>query len=180
MLAELHGKIAVCEKCGLSRTRKNAVPGEGPENAEIMFIGEAPGAREDETGKPFCGRSGNLLTDVLREAGIERKDCFVTSPLKCRPPDNRLPKSEELRACRPWLVEQMKIIKPRVVCLLGNSATKALLGKTGVNGLHGKSEERDGINYFITFHPAAVIRGTVKRETYLEDMKMLKRMAGES
>lgn len=177
MIDQIAMQIEGCQNCELGKTRKNTVPGEGPKNARIMFVGEAPGAKEDETGRPFVGRSGQLLTEVLAEAGIDRKRCFVTSPIKCRPPNNRTPKKAELNACRHWLEKQIDAIKPEVVCLLGNFATKTLLKKTGVTKLHGSVEVVGKTKYFVTFHPAAVIRGTVKREIYLADMIKLRKLA---
>lgn len=172
-LDEIAQKISECHRCVLGDTRNLTVPGEGPASAPIMFIGEAPGAREDETGRPFIGRSGNLLTSVLEEAGIKRSECFVTSPLKCRPPQNRLPKKAELAMCKPWLEAQIKAINPKVICLLGNFACKTMLGKTGITKLHGTFEERNGQMFFLTYHPAAIIRGMIRRDVYLEDMKLL-------
>ncbi len=175
-LRELEEAIEGCRRCRLGEGRKKTVPGEGPADAKFMFIGEAPGRREDETGRPFVGRSGKLLRESMRKAGLDPGDCFITSPIKCRPPKNRKPRKDELEACRPWLEKQIEVVDPSVVVLLGNFATKALLEKTGVTKLHGEWEKRGGRLFFVTFHPAAVLRGMVKREEYVRDLEKARKL----
>ena len=123
-LARLANQIKKDKKCPLSKTAKNAVPGEGSANAEIMFVGVAPGRMEDITGKPFVGRAGKFLTTLLKQIGLKRKDVFITSVEKFFPPGNRPPKPKEIKACKPYLIEQLKIINPRIVVLLGKVAEK--------------------------------------------------------
>jgi len=170
LLDELAKEISVCPLCDLSLTRTNAVPGEGPSNARIMFIGEAPGAEEDKTGRPFVGRAGKLLDNALAQAGIARTEVFITSVVKCRPPGNRQPKSFEIKACAPYLTSQMNLIQPKMICLLGNVAAKAVIGKTGVNELHGQVLND---RFMVTFHPAAVLRNKDLRDPLVSDLKKL-------
>ncbi len=176
-LNQLHRKTRVCKKCGLYKTRTHAVPGEGLSRAKIMFIGEAPGRTEDETGRPFIGRCGKLLTELIESMGLKRKSTFITSPVKCRPPKNRKPKQKEIDTCMPYLEKQIKIIKPKVIVLLGNTAIKTILGKMdGINKIHGKTVRRDGSLYFLTFHPAAGIRATRNKVKLQQDFKKLKNL----
>lgn len=162
----IEGKIKQCRKCRLWGTRTNAVPGEGPENAEIMFIGEAPGANEDRQGRPFVGAAGQLLTELLRKAGLSRDEVYITNVVKCRPPGNRDPRPDEIAACSPYLDAQIKIIKPRIIVTLGRHSTKYLLRKGGVNisgitRVRGKTFkiEIEGIPVTVvpTYHPAAAL-----------------------
>jgi DNA polymerase len=179
-MERLHEETRKCMKCGLCKDRIKAVPGEGPSNAELMFVGEAPGRMEAEKGRPFIGRAGKLLTDLIQSIGLDRKEVFITSVVKCRPPKNRKPTKEEVEACMPYLKKQMEVIKPKVVVLLGNTAIQSVLGgKTGVTKVHGKTVARDGRLYFLTFHPAAGIRGTRIKQKLFEDFKELKKIIGK-
>lgn len=174
-LSPLHKKIRICKKCELWKTRTNAVPGEGSSNAKVMFIGEAPGRVEDKTGRPFVGRAGKLLTELIESTTLKRKDVFITSPIKCRPPRNRKPKQKEIDACMPYLQKQIEIINPKIIILLGNTAIKTILGKMdGINKIHGKAINRRGRIYFLTFHPAAGVRSTTKKEQLKKDFKKVK------
>ena len=126
-LQKLHGRIAACMDCPLGRPESETfhrVPGEGPEDARVMIVGEAPGAEEERTGRPFVGRSGNLLTEILTAAGLKREEIFITSVCKCRPPQNRTPKRAEMAACLPWLTAQIELIRPEVVLTVGNVGTQ--------------------------------------------------------
>lgn len=176
-LEKLHAKIRVCRKCDLWRSRTKAVPGEGSSRAKIMFIGEAPGRVEDYTGRPFVGRAGKLLTELIGSIGLKRKDVFITSPIKCRPPKNRKPKQKEIDTCMPYLKKQIEIINPRAIVLLGNTAIKTILDKMeGINKIHGESMRKDGRLYFLTFHPAAGIRATRNKLKLQEDFSRLKKL----
>lgn len=176
-LEQLHNRVKECKKCELSETRKNAAPGEGSENSKIMFLGEAPGRVEDETGRPFVGRCGQLLTKLIESIGLERENVFITSPVKCRPPNNRRPKKSEICSCITYLDRQIEIIKPEIIVLLGNTAIETMLGKMdGINKLHGKTINRDGRIYFLTFHPAAGIRATGNKIKLEEDFKKLQKI----
>lgn len=172
-LEEIHDKIRVCPLCDLALSRTLAVPGEGPCPAEIMLIGEAPGAEEDLTGKPFVGRAGRLLTKALTEAGIERSEVFITSVVKCRPPKNRKPKMREIEACNPYLVAQMERIRPRVVCLMGNVAASTVIGKQGIATLRGQLFQD---RFLVTYHPAAILRNMTLMDAFVSDLKKAKRL----
>ncbi len=173
----LHKKIRVCKKCDLWKRRTHVVPGEGPSNAKIMFIGEAPGRTEDESGRPFVGRAGKLLTELIESMEISRESVFITSIIKCRPPKNRKPKQKEIDTCLPYLHEQIEIIKPAVIVLLGNTAIKTVLNRReGVSKIHGQTIHLGGRTYFLTFHPAAGIRSTKRKEQLKSDFKRLNKM----
>lgn len=179
-LASLHTQVRNCTSCELSKTRQQAVPGEGPADAAIMFIGEAPGKREDETGAPFVGAAGRLLNRLLAQAGIDRDEVFITSILKCRPPGNRNPRPEEIAACSEHLQAQITAINPRVICPLGNFALKALVGSEySITESRGKPLLRHGRIYLPMFHPAAALYNRSLRETMEADMRLLKRFADE-
>jgi len=156
-------EVSECTKCSLARHRKQPVFGTGSVNADLMFIGEAPGAEEDRLGVPFVGRSGKLLDNLLlEEMNMDRSACYISNVVKCRPPENRNPKSEEIESCRPYLETQLEIIKPRVIITLGNFATRLLLDtKIGITELRGKKYEYLGCILIPTFHPAAALRGRV-------------------
>jgi DNA polymerase len=172
-LEELHENIRHCTLCPLHQTRINAVPGEGSATANLFFIGEAPGAKEDETGRPFVGRSGNLLTSLLEEIGLSREDVFITSVLKSRPPNNRRPTQLEIELCRPYIEKQIELIDPRVIILLGSVAISAMVGPWKVTESHGQFFEAEARTYFMTFHPAAALRSTKMKALMREDFKVL-------
>jgi uracil-DNA glycosylase len=173
-IEDLGENISSCTLCTLSSTRINAVPGEGPKNARIVLVGEAPGTEEDMTGRPFVGRCGKLLDRALEEAGIDRSQVFITSVVKCRPPKNRPPKRQEILACGPYIQKQIEMIKPSGVGLMGNVATKAVLGISGVTSIHGNVYQG---KYLVTFHPAAVLRNKNLKEAFVSDLKKLYELA---
>lgn len=172
-LEKIAADVRGCPLCKLSRSRKNAVPGEGQLSAKIMFIGEAPGRSEDEKGRPFVGAAGRILDELLKKAGIERSEVFITNIVKCRPPNNRVPKEDELIACRPYLDRQIALIKPKVICILGRTAYSSLLGGSSITANRGKIVERAGQKYFLTFHPAAVIYNKGLLSALEADLKKL-------
>ena len=172
-LEKIAADVRGCPLCKLARTRKNAVPGEGQISAKIMFIGEAPGRSEDEKGKPFVGAAGRILDDLLKKAGIERSQVFITNIVKCRPPNNRVPEEDELIACRPYLDRQIALIKPKVICILGRTAYSSILSGSSITANRGKIVERSGQKYFSTFHPAAVIYNKNLLSTLEADLKKL-------
>jgi uracil-DNA glycosylase len=172
-LEKIAADVRGCPLCKLSRSRKNAVPGEGQLSAKIMFIGEAPGRSEDEKGRPFVGAAGRILDELLKKAGIERSEVFITNIVKCRPPNNRVPKEDELTACRPYLDRQIALIKPKVICILGRTAYSSLLGGSSITANRGKIVERAGQKYFLTFHPAAVIYNKGLLSVLEADLKKL-------
>ena len=172
-LEKIATEVRGCPLCKLSRTRKNAVPGEGQLAAKIMFIGEAPGKTEDEKGRPFIGTAGKLLDNMLKRAGIERSQVFITNVVKCRPPTNRVPEEDEVIACRPYLDRQIALIRPKVICILGRTAYSSLLGGGSITANRGKIVERAGQKYFLTIHPAAAIYNKSLISVLEADLKKL-------
>ncbi len=173
-LVALFKQVASCTKCPLHETRTKAVFGAGNADAELMFVGEAPGAEEDRQGLPFVGRAGGLLNELLGEIGLAREDVFIANVLKSRPPGNRDPQPEEIAACEPYLFEQVRLIEPKVVCTLGNFATKLLSGSpTGITRVRGTPQLRElgGRAVFLLplFHPAAALRTPAMKETLRAD-----------
>jgi DNA polymerase len=171
-------QVKDCEKCPLSASRTQVVFGTGNSDAELMFVGEAPGFHEDQQGKPFVGRAGKLLDQLLAGIGLDRKDCFIANVLKCRPPGNRDPDPLEIDACRDHLHRQIELIQPRVICTLGNFATKLLTGKPdGITRVHGVPQvhELAGRVVFLypLFHPAAALRTPAVQEQLRQDIERL-------
>lgn len=175
-LLSLTEEIRQCKRCPLYKTRKNAVPGEGPAEPKVVFVGEAPGASEDQSGRPFVGRSGALLTQLIDALGLSRNEVFITSVLKSRPPDNRSPNQSEIDACLPYLKRQIEILNPRVVVLLGNVAVSAVIGPWKISDCHGRLYEGEGRTFFMTYHPAAALRFPRTREAMNEDFKILRKL----
>ena len=181
-LIELALEVERCRRCEeLYATRTQTVFGSGPLDAEICFVGEAPGADEDRQGEPFVGRAGQLLTRIIEAMGLKREEVYICNILKCRPPGNRTPTVEESRQCFPYFERQFHLVRPKYLVALGNTAVRALLQTTaGVTKLRGRVYEFQGVPLICTYHPAALLRdpsGTMKRETW-EDMKMLLRLMG--
>lgn len=176
-LEKLDEKIKNCKECSLWKTRKNAVPGEGPINAKIMIIGQSPGRKEDETGRPFVGRAGRFLDELFKIAKIERRKVFITSPLKCfpQPPPNRKPTREEIEACHPWLKRQIEIIGPKKFILLGEVAFKIFFSKQRLKDSRGKLIKKDDKEFFITYHPAAGLRFPKIKKIFKKDFKKIRK-----
>ena len=163
-LDEAAAEAAGCTKCRLSQGRTQVVFGVGHPNADLMFIGEAPGFHEDKQGEPFVGAAGQLLTRMLGEIGLTRDQVYIANVIKCRPPGNRDPLPDEIEACTPWLVEQVSLIQPRVIVTLGNFATKFVLNTTiGITRLRGQVHRWHGRTVIPTFHPAAILHGGGER-----------------
>jgi len=157
-LAEVGEEIRRCRRCELSRARTRAVPGEGRADAQIMFVGEGPGGEEDAQGRPFVGAAGRLLTNLLRTIGVDRREVFITNVVKCRPPGNRDPLPEEIEACNEYLLTQIALIKPKIICTLGRFAGQTLIAKgLGISREHGKARRISGILYVPLYHPAAAL-----------------------
>ncbi|MBS3921702.1 MAG: uracil-DNA glycosylase [Nitrosarchaeum sp.] len=150
-------KIIECTKCELSKTRIKSVPGKGNFLADVMFIGEAPGKNEDKTGEPFVGIAGQRLTQALENAGMTRESVYITNVVKCRPPKNRVPTISEREACGNYLQKEIAIIKPKIICILGNTAFNSILGGSEITKYRGKIVKKDKQFYFLTVHPAATI-----------------------
>lgn len=156
---ECRNRANACSSCGLHKTRNSVVFGEGNESASLMFIGEGPGADEDEQGRPFVGRAGQLLSQILDAAGIDRKEVYITNIVKCRPPGNRVPLPEETSACDLWLQTQLLLIKPSIIVLLGASPTKWILKTTeGISKLRGRWFDWRGTAVMPMFHPSYLLR----------------------
>jgi DNA polymerase len=176
-LALLAEKIRVCRNCDLSESRMQAVPGEGNPHARIMFVGEAPGAMEDKTGRPFVGPSGKFLESMLADIGLRREDVFIANVNRCRPPGNRDPLAWEVEACNPWLRAQVQIIQPKVMCPMGRFALEALLDPhLKISKVHGQPFEREGMLVIPLYHPAAALHRQDLRETLQEDMRKVRQL----
>lgn len=169
-LTELYKEIALCKKCEIAKARTRAVPGEGAENAEIMFIGEAPGWHEDQQGRPFVGPAGKFLDELLASIKLKREQVYITNVIKTRPPNNRDPLPEEIANCRHFLNKQLELIHPRMIVTLGRySMAMFFPGKT-ISKIHGTAQKRDGVLYFAMYHPAAALHQQSLRQTIKDDM----------
>ena len=163
-----------CKKCKLCTTRQNVVFGVGNINAKVMFIGEGPGADEDKLGEPFVGRAGQLMNKAFDVVGIKREEVYIANIVKCRPPHNRDPEKDEIKACMDYLRNQVLIIKPKMIVLLGRIALQNILGEEyKITASRGKWVEKKGILYMPTWHPAALLRDETKKIDFLEDLKMV-------
>ncbi len=175
-LDELAAQIRVCTRCPLHESRTQAVPGDGKYTAKVMIVGEAPGKEEDESGKPFVGAAGRYLDNVLEGTGLDRADFFITNTCKCRPPKNRTPRSIEVGTCTSnYLFEQLALVNPRLVMLLGGVAAKAVLGVKSIGEVRGQVIERDGRRYIVGYHPAVRFYREDLGEKVREDFALLKR-----
>ncbi len=182
-LRQIKDEVVVCKKCSLYKTRRLPVIGEGNHQANIVFVGEAPGFQEDRTGRPFCGSAGKVLDYLLMGIGIKREDIYITNILKCRPPGNRDPKEEEIRACAPYLERQIEIIKPNIICSLGRFSMVFLMKKfgfekeiTSISNLHGKVfKSKEGIILIPFYHPAVAVYNPKMKEYLKKDFQVLKK-----
>jgi uracil-DNA glycosylase len=177
-LVEIYNDASICERCPLSETRNRVVFGSGNADADLMFVGEAPGAEEDRQGLPFVGRAGGFLSELLESIGMKREDVFINNVLMCRPPGNRDPQPEEIESCRPWLEQRIGLIEPRVICTLGNFATKLLTANpTGITKVRGVPQQHliGGRHLFLLplFHPAAGLRTPRVAEQLREDFRQI-------
>jgi DNA polymerase len=172
-LAEVAQRITKCDKCKFYPDQK-PVPGEGNPDAQIMFIGEAPGKKENETGRPFVGAAGKFLEEMLNSIGLERTDVFIANVIKYQPPGNRDPLPEEISHQLPFLLKQIAIIKPRLICFLGRHSMGAFLPNHGtISQIHGQLIEKDGQYYLPLYHPAAALYNGGMRQTLLEDFQKI-------
>ena len=176
-LEEVIHELGDCRRCSLGGLRTNIVFGEGNPKAELVFVGEAPGGDEDIQGRPFVGRAGQLLTKIIEAMGLKRQDVYICNILKCRPPGNRNPKPEEINACEPFLIKQLKVIKPRAICALGTFSSHTLL-KTDVpiTVLRGKFHSYHGIQLMPTYHPAYLLRNPGAKKHVWEDVQKIMKL----
>jgi len=177
-LVDLYREVGACTRCPLHETRTKAVFGAGDADADLMFVGEAPGAEEDRRGLPFVGRAGQLLTELLGGIGLAREDVFIANVLKSRPPENRDPQPLEIEACRPYLFEQVRLIEPKVLCTLGNFATKLLSGSpAGITKVRGTPQVHELGSHTVfllpLIHPAAALRSPSVKETLRSDFERI-------
>lgn len=178
-LEELNRQIAVCQRCPLGKMRTRAVPGEGPPDARIMFIGEAPGFHEDRQGRPFVGAAGKFLDELLASIGLKREEVFIANVIKCRPPGNRDPRPEEIAACRPYLDRQIELIKPRIIVTLGRFSMARYFPGESITRIHGRPKRDGGVIYYPMFHPAAALHQPRWRSLIEEDMKRIPELLAE-
>lgn len=178
-LKELFQAYKDCAQCGLQKTRKNIVFGEGSPEARLMFVGEAPGQEEDQQGLPFVGAAGQLLTKIIEAMKLRREDVYIANCLKCRPPGNRNPLPDEIVSCNPILQKQIEIIQPRVICALGKFAAQTLLSsEEPISRLRGRFYDYQGIKLIPTFHPAYLLRNPSDKKLVWADMQMVMRELG--
>lgn len=171
---DLEKSIINCKKCKLCTNRNNIVFGQGNKNADIMFIGEGPGADEDRLGIPFVGKAGKLMDSAFEGIGINRADVYIANIVKCRPPSNRVPEADEAEACLDYLRNQVILVKPKIIVLLGSTALKNILGKEhSITSSRGKWIEKKGIYYMSTWHPAALLRDESKKIEFWNDLKLV-------
>lgn len=169
---QLEEDASKCQKCKLCTTRKNVVFGTGNKNADLMFIGEGPGADEDTQGIPFVGKAGKLMNMAFEAIGLKREDVYIANVVKCRPPANRNPQEDEANACLDYLRNQVILVKPKIIVLLGSVALKNILGKEyGITASRGKWIQKRGILYMPTWHPAALLRDETKKIDFIKDLQ---------
>jgi uracil-DNA glycosylase len=174
-LVDIQADIGDCKRCGLCEERKNIAHSKGSLTAKLMFIGEAPGADEDEQGEPFVGRAGQLLTKIIEGMGYDRKDVFIGNINRCRPPGNRQPTPAEVVQCKPFLLREISVVRPQVVVVMGNTACQNLLGtKIGISKIRGEFQDYYGVKVMPTFHPAYLLRDPHKKREVWEDMKKVR------
>jgi uracil-DNA glycosylase family 4 len=180
-LTELYREIARCRECEeLARTRNKVVPGEGPENSQIVFIGEAPGFHEDQQGRPFVGQAGQFLEQLLGSIGLKRDDVYICNVIKCRPPGNRDPLPMEIKNCQKWLDRQLELLAPKMVVTLGRySLARYFPGET-ISKVHGKARKENNVIYFAMYHPAAALHQQSLRQTIEADIRKIPELLAKS
>jgi len=179
-LSELYQEIAACQRCDLAKHRTRAVPGEGSENAEIVFIGEAPGWHEDQQGRPFVGSAGQYLDRLLVSIGLKREQVYITNVVKGRPPGNRDPLPAEIAACRGWLDRQIELISPKMIVTLGRYSMAMFFPGKSISKIHGTAQKRENIIYYAMYHPAAALHQQSLRQTIEADMLKIPSLLAEA
>ncbi len=173
-LEEVRKELGDCKRCKLHRTRRTIVFGEGNEKATLMFIGEGPGYDEDVQGRPFVGRAGQLLTKIIQSVNLSREGVYIANIIKCRPPQNRNPELDEIQSCHPFLMKQISVIQPKIICALGTFSAQTLLKTdTKITALRGKFFDLEGIKVMPTYHPAFLLRNPERKREVWEDMKKI-------
>jgi DNA polymerase len=179
-LADVASLIAVCRKCKLCEARTNTVPGEGLATARLVVVGEGPGRTEDETGRPFVGKAGELLTKILAAIELPREQVFICNVVKCRPPENRLPQYDEIAACVPYLHRQIELVKPKVILAMGGTAAQTLLDtKQSLGSLRNHVHRFRGIPLLVTYHPAALLRNPNWKRPTWDDVRIAARLLAD-
>ncbi len=178
-LEKLADEIRACQKCRLARGRTRAVPGEGPEDAVLMFIGEGPGFHEDRQGRPFVGPSGALLEELLHGIGLRRQQVYIANVVKCRPPGNRDPLPDELEACRPYLERQIALIRPKIIVTLGRYSMARYFPNQSITRIHGQVKREGDVAYVPLFHPAAALRQAQWMEAIKQDFAKIAELLAE-
>ncbi len=179
-LEAVHSEIVTCTKCELHKGRRKAVPGDGPVGAMVMFVGEGPGEKEDQEGRPFVGAAGKLLTELLASVGLERSQVFITNIVKCRPPNNRAPRQGEIDACNPYLEDQIRLVGSRILCPLGTPAIRTLMGAEYSAGqVHGKPVRMRERTILPLYHPAAALYDSSLKDVMFRDIRILKQLIQE-
>jgi len=169
-LSELYREIALCQQCEIAKYRNRVVPGEGVEDAEIMFIGEAPGWHEDQQGRPFVGPAGKFLDELLASIGLRREQVYIANVIKCRPQGNRDPLPAEIQNCRKWLERQIEIIQPKMIVTLGRYSMEMFFPGKSISKIHGTAQKRDNVIYYAMYHPAAALHQQSLRQAIEADM----------
>jgi DNA polymerase len=178
-LEDVRKELGDCKRCKLHRGRKTIVFGEGNEKATLMLIGEGPGYDEDVQGRPFVGRAGQLLTKILQSVNLPREEVYIANIIKCRPPQNRNPEPDEIQSCHPFLMKQIRVIQPKIICALGTFSAQTLLKtETKITALRGKLFDLEGIKVIPTYHPAFLLRNPDKKREVWEDMKKIVELLG--
>ena len=179
-LSELNTEITLCQQCEIAKYRNRVVPGEGAEDAEIMFIGEAPGWHEDQQGRPFVGPAGQFLDKLLATINLNRQQVYIANVIKCRPTNNRDPLPTEMQNCRPWLDSQIEIIKPRIIVTLGRYSMAMYFPGKSISKIHGTAQKRDDIIYYAMYHPAAALHQQSLRRAIEADMLKIPKILAEA
>jgi uracil-DNA glycosylase family 4 len=179
-LTELYQQIGQCFKCEIAKLRCHVVPGEGAENAEIMFIGEAPGWHEDQQGRPFVGQAGQYLDRLLASINLKRAEVYIANVIKCRPPDNRDPLPTEIQNCRHWLDSQIELIKPKAIVTLGRYSMARYFPGKSISKIHGTAHKSEGIIYYAMYHPAAALHQQSLKQAIEVDMMKIPKLLAET
>ncbi len=179
-LSELHEEIALCQQCEIAKYRTKVVPGEGTENADILFIGEAPGWHEDQQGRPFVGPAGLYLNELLSSINLKREQVYIANVIKCRPQGNRDPLPSEIHNCRKWLERQIELITPKMIVTLGRYSMAMFFPNKSISKIHGTAQKRDNIIYYAMYHPAAALHQQSLRQAIETDMLKIPLLLAEA